>query len=382
MKQTPIYLDYAATTPVDPRVFKEMQPYFMFNDGLFGNPSAVHYFGKIAYEAVESARERMALSLHATARDIIFTSGATEANNLAIKGVAAANAHRGNHIITSQIEHSSVLATCKYLETQGYHVTYVKPQSTGLIALDDILNTITDNTILVTLAHANSEIGVIQDIQKIGSALRERHIAFHVDAAQSVGKLEINLKTLPVDLLSISAHKCYGPKGIGALYICEASSLTVTAQAHGGLHEQGYRSGTLPTPLIVGMAAAIELAITEMDEEQQRIKALRDQLYQALKTYKNILINGDMQHRLANNLNISVTNIDTVALHQMLLPYIAFSSGSACSAKKLEPSPVLKALGRSDLEAQNAVRLTLGRYITEADIKVVIKLFSRFVDYA
>ncbi len=379
MTKAPIYLDYAATTPVDPRVFKAMQPYFMFDDGLFGNPLSMHYYGKKAFAAVETAREKMALSLHATARDIIFTSGATEANNLAIKGVALANAHRGKHIITSQIEHSSVLATCQYLETQGFMVSYLKPELSGLIELESIIDAITDETILVTLAHANSEIGVIQDIDQIGAALRERNILFHVDAAQSFGKIEIDLKAIPVDLLSLSAHKCYGPKGIGALYIREASQLTLTAQAHGGAHEQGYRSGTLPTPLIVGMAMAIELAVTEMNEEQQRIKALRDQLYNALKKYKHILINGDMTHRLTNNLNISVTGIDTEALHQALLPHIAFSSGSACSSRKLEPSYVLKALGRSDFEARNGVRLTLGKFTTAEDVDSLIGLFSKLI---
>ncbi|MDD3610501.1 MAG: IscS subfamily cysteine desulfurase [Halothiobacillaceae bacterium] len=368
----PLYLDYSATTPVDERVAEKMCRY-LTRDGIFGNPaSRSHDFGWAAEKAVEEAREQIAAVVGADPREIVFTSGATESDNLAIKGAAAFYKKKGRHIVTCKTEHKAVLDTCRALEREGYELTYLDPQSNGLIDLDLLRASLREDTLLVSIMHVNNEIGVIQDIRAIGEMLRERGILFHVDAAQSVGKLPIHLEDLPVDLMSFSAHKCYGPKGIGALYVRRKPRVRIEAQMHGGGHERGMRSGTLPTHQIVGMAEAFRLAAEEMPTEVERIRGLRDRLWAGLSDMEEVYLNGDFEQRVVHNLNVSFNFVEGESL-MMSLKGIAVSSGSACTSASLEPSYVLRALGREDELAHSSIRFSIGRYTTAEDIDYVIR---------
>lgn len=368
----PLYLDYSATTPVDERVAEKMCRY-LTRDGIFGNPaSRSHDFGWAAEKAVEEGREQIAAVVGADPREIVFTSGATESNNLAIKGAAAFYKKKGRHIVTCKTEHKAVLDTCRALEREGYELTYLDPQSNGLIDLDLLRASLREDTVLVSIMHVNNEIGVIQDIRAIGEMLRERGILFHVDAAQSVGKLPIHLEDLPVDLMSFSAHKCYGPKGIGALYVRRKPRVRIEAQMHGGGHERGMRSGTLPTHQIVGMAEAFRLAAEEMPTEVERIRGLRDRLWAGLSDMEEVYLNGDFEQRVVHNLNVSFNFVEGESL-MMSLKGIAVSSGSACTSASLEPSYVLRALGREDELAHSSIRFSIGRYTTAEDIDYVIR---------
>ena len=338
----PIYLDYAATCPMDERVAKKMMEY-MTLDGVFGNPaSRSHKFGWQAEEAVDIARNQIADLICADSREIVFTSGATESDNLAIKGVAHFYQTKGKHIITCKTEHKAVLDTCRQLEREGFEVTYLDPKSDGLLDLEELKATIRPDTILVSIMHVNNEIGVIQDIKAIGDICRERKVLFHTDATQSVGKLPINLAELNVDLLSMSSHKLYGPKGIGALYVRRKPRVRLEAIIHGGGHERGMRSGTLPVHQIVGMGEAYRIAKEEMADEMARLTALRDRLYNGLKVIEETYVNGSMEHRIGSNLNISFNFVEGESL-MMALRDIAVSSGSACTSASLEPSYVLRA---------------------------------------
>ncbi|OOR99681.1 IscS subfamily cysteine desulfurase [Canicola haemoglobinophilus] len=375
----PIYLDYAATCPVDERVAKKMME-FLTIDGTFGNPaSRSHKFGWQAEEAVDVARNHIADLLGADSREIVFTSGATEANNLALKGVAHFYQTKGKHIITCKTEHKAILDTCRQLEREGFEVTYLEPKSDGLIDLDELKSVIRDDTILVSIMHVNNEIGVVQDIAKIGEICRERKVLFHTDATQSVGKLPINLSELKVDLLSMSSHKLYGPKGIGALYVCRKPRVRLEAIIHGGGHERGMRSGTLPVHQIVGMGEAYRIAKEEMATEMPRLTALRDRLYNGLKDIEETYVNGSMEHRLGSNLNISFNYVEGESL-MMALRDIAVSSGSACTSASLEPSYVLRALGLNDELAHSSIRFTMGRYTTEEEIDYTISLVKGAVE--
>ncbi|STO55497.1 cysteine desulfurase [Canicola haemoglobinophilus] len=375
----PIYLDYAATCPVDERVAKKMME-FLTIDGTFGNPaSRSHKFGWQAEEAVDVARNHIADLLGADSREIVFTSGATEANNLALKGVAHFYQTKGKHIITCKTEHKAILDTCRQLEREGFEVTYLEPKSDGLIDLDELKSVIRDDTILVSIMHVNNEIGVVQDIAKIGEICRERKVLFHTDATQSVGKLPINLSELKVDLLSMSSHKLYGPKGIGALYVCRKPRVRLEAIIHGGGHERGMRSGTLPVHQIVGMGEAYRIAKEEMATEMPRLTALRDRLYNGLKNIEETYVNGSMEHRLGSNLNISFNYVEGESL-MMALRDIAVSSGSACTSASLEPSYVLRALGLNDELAHSSIRFTMGRYTTEEEIDYTISLVKGAVE--
>ncbi|TCP90110.1 cysteine desulfurase IscS [Cricetibacter osteomyelitidis] len=374
----PIYLDYAATCPVDERVAKKMMEYLTF-DGIFGNPaSRSHKFGWQAEEAVDVARNHIADLIGADSREIVFTSGATEADNLAIKGVAHFYQTKGKHIITCKTEHKAVLDTCRQLEREGFEVTYLAPQADGLVDLEELKNTMRDDTILVSIMHVNNEIGVVQDIAAIGELCRERKIIFHVDATQSVGKLPINLEELKVDLMSMSGHKVYGPKGIGALYVRRKPRVRLEAIIHGGGHERGMRSGTLPVHQIVGMGEAYRICKEEMATEMLRLKALRDRLYNGLKEIEETHVNGSMEHRVDNNLNISFNFVEGESL-MMALRDIAVSSGSACTSASLEPSYVLRALGLNDELAHSSIRFTVGRYTTEEEIDYTIELVKKAV---
>lgn len=375
----PIYLDYAATTPVDTRVAEKMMHYLTV-DGMFGNPaSRSHSFGWDAEKAVEHAREQVAALLNCQAKDIIWTSGATESDNLAIKGVAHFYHSKGKHIITCKTEHKAVLDTCRQLEREGFEITLLEPEANGLIDLGKLAAAIRKDTILISLMHVNNEIGVITDIAAIGAMTREKGILFHVDAAQSAGKVPIDLETMQVDLMSLSAHKVYGPKGIGALYVRRKPKIRLEAQIHGGGQERGMRSGTLPTHQIVGMGEAFEIARLEMDNENQRIKLLRDKLWNGIKEIEEIYLNGDLERRIAGNLNVSFNFVEGESL-MMALNHLAVSSGSACTSATLEPSYVLRALGRSDELAHSSIRFTLGRFTTEADIDYTIPLIRTKVD--
>ncbi|MBN6709900.1 IscS subfamily cysteine desulfurase [Haemophilus haemoglobinophilus] len=375
----PIYLDYAATCPVDERVAKKMME-FLTIDGTFGNPaSRSHKFGWQAEEAVDVARNHIADLLGADSREIVFTSGATEANNLALKGVAHFYQTKGKHIITCKTEHKAILDTCRQLEREGFEVTYLEPKSDGLIDLDELKSVMRDDTILVSIMHVNNEIGVVQDIAKIGEICRERKVLFHTDATQSVGKLPINLSELKVDLLSMSSHKLYGPKGIGALYVCRKPRVRLEAIIHGGGHERGMRSGTLPVHQIVGMGEAYRIAKEEMATEMPRLTALRDRLYNGLKDIEETYVNGSMEHRLGSNLNISFNYVEGESL-MMALRDIAVSSGSACTSASLEPSYVLRALGLNDELAHSSIRFTVGRYTTEEEIDYTINLVKSAVE--
>ncbi|MFV0448129.1 MAG: IscS subfamily cysteine desulfurase [Vibrio sp.] len=369
----PIYLDYSATCPVDPRVAEKMVQY-MTMDGTFGNPaSRSHRYGWQAEEAVDTAREQIADLLNADPREIIFTSGATESDNLAIKGVAHFYQKQGKHIITCKTEHKAVLDTTRQLEREGFEVTYLDPESNGLIDLNKLEAAMRDDTILVSIMHVNNEIGVIQDITAIGELCRSRKVVFHVDAAQSAGKLPIDVQEMKVDLISISAHKVYGPKGIGALYVRRKPRIRLEAQMHGGGHERGFRSGTLPTHQIVGMGEAFRIAKQEMQQDFDHAKALRDRLLAGIKDMEAVSINGDLEQRLPNNLNVSFAFVEGESL-LMSLKDLAVSSGSACTSASLEPSYVLRALGLDDELAHSSIRFSFGRFTTEEDIDYAIEL--------
>jgi cysteine desulfurase len=371
---TPIYLDYSATTPVDPRVAEKMIPYITEH---FGNPaSRSHPFGWTAEQAVEEAREEVAKLVNADPREIVWTSGATESNNLAIKG--AANFYspsKGKHIITVQTEHKAVLDAFRELERQGYSATYLEPEPNGLIDLEKFKAAIRPDTVLASVMLVNNEIGVIQDIEAIGNICRQNNVIFHVDAAQATGKVEIDLEKLPVDLMSFSAHKTYGPKGIGALYVRRKPRIRIEAQMHGGGHERGMRSGTLATHQIVGMGEAFRIARLEMKEENERIRRLRDRLLKGLQEIDEVYVNGDMEHRVPHNLNISFNFVEGESLI-MAVKDIAVSSGSACTSASLEPSYVLRALGRSDELAHSSIRFSIGRFTTEEDVDYTINLLK------
>ena len=375
----PIYLDYASTTPVDPRVLEVMKNHLSL-EGNFGNPaSRSHSFGWKAEEAVEDARFKVASLVNCDTREIIWTSGATEADNLAIKGVAKFYKSKGNHIITSKIEHKAVLDSCRQLEREGFEVTYLDPDENGLISPDAVKNVITDRTILVSLMHINNEIGVINDIKSIGEITREKGIIFHVDAAQSTGKVKIDLVDLKVDLMSFSAHKTYGPKGIGALYVSRKPRVRLEAQIHGGGHERGMRSGTLPTHQIVGMGEAFHIAFQEMELEVERIKGLRDKFWNGLKDIEEVYLNGDLEQRAAGFLNVSFNYIEGESLI-MALKDIAVSSGSACTSASLEPSYVLRALGLKDELAHSSIRFAVGRFTTDQEIDHTLDLVRDSVE--
>ncbi|WP_024870892.1 IscS subfamily cysteine desulfurase [Tolumonas lignilytica] len=374
----PIYLDYSATCPVDPRVAEKMMQCLTI-DGNFGNPaSRSHRFGWQAEEAVDEARNHVADLIGADPREIVFTSGATESNNLAIKGAAHFYQKQGKHIITSKTEHKAVLDTCRHLESEGYEVTYLEPQSDGLFTLQQIETAMRPDTILVSIMHVNNEIGVIQDLAAIGELCRARKILFHVDAAQSAGKVAIDVDAMKIDLLSLSAHKVYGPKGIGALYVRRKPRVRLEAQMHGGGHERGMRSGTLPTHQIVGMGEAFRIAKIEMAEEAVRVKALRDRLYNGLKDIEQVFVNGSMTHRVDGNLNISFAYVEGESL-MMALKDLAVSSGSACTSASLEPSYVLRALGLNDELAHSSIRFSVGRFTTEEEIDYAIGLIRNSI---
>ncbi|MEO5342787.1 MAG: IscS subfamily cysteine desulfurase [Gammaproteobacteria bacterium SHHR-1] len=363
----PIYLDYSATTPVDPRVAEKMCSY-LTPDGRFGNPaSRSHAFGWEADDAVKQARADVAALINADPREIVWTSGATESNNLAIKGAAHFYGKKGKHIVTCKTEHKAVLDTCRQLEREGFEVSYLDPEPNGLIDLDKFRAALRDDTILVSIMQVNNEIGVIQDIEAMGEITRERKIIFHVDGAQSAGKVAVDVDRLKVDLMSFSAHKCYGPKGIGALYVRRKPRVRLEAQMHGGGHERGMRSGTLPTHQIVGMGEAFRLARDEMEADNRRILALRNRLWDGLKDIDEVYLNGDMERRITGNLNVSFAFIEGESLI-MAIKDLAVSSGSACTSASLEPSYVLRALGREDELAHSSIRFTLGRFTTEEEV--------------
>ncbi|MBV5260552.1 aminotransferase class V-fold PLP-dependent enzyme [Synechococcus moorigangaii CMS01] len=370
----PIYLDNHATTPVDPQVLEAMLPYFTEQ---FGNPaSAGHGYGWEAAAAVERAREIIASSIGAEPEEIVFTSGATEANNLAIKGVAEAYFDKGRHIITVQTEHRAVLDPCAYLETLGFEVTYLPVQANGLLDLSLLEKTLRKDTVLVSVMAANNEIGVLQPIAEIGDLCHNRGILFHCDAAQAIAKIPLNVQTQNIDLLSLTAHKIYGPKGIGALYVRRKNPrVNLAPQLHGGGQERGRRSGTLYTPQIVGFGKALELGLAQMTEENARIKNLRDRLWEQIQTIPGLLLNGDLTQRLPHNLNISLDNIDGAALLLGLRNTVALSSGSACSAGK--PSHVLTALGRSPMLCRASLRFGLGRFTTAIEIDQVARTLQQ-----
>lgn len=374
----PIYLDYSATTPVDPRVADKMRQ-FLTPDGEFGNPaSRSHSFGWHAEEAVDEARKQVAALIGADPREIVWTSGGTESDNLAIKGAAHFYQKKGKHIVTVKTEHKAVLDTCRQLEREGFEVTYLAPQADGLLDLAELEASLRDDTVLVSVMHVNNEIGVVQDIGAIGKMTRERGIILHVDAAQGAGKIPINVHEMQVDLMTLSAHKIYGPKGIGALYICRKPRVRLEAQMHGGGHERGLRSGTLPTHQIVGMGEAFRIAREEMAEESARIRALRDRLWDGLNKMEEVYLNGDLEQRVPGNLNVSFNFVEGESLI-MALKDVAVSSGSACTSASLEPSYVLRALGRNDELAHSSLRFTIGRFTTEEEIDYTISLIEQAV---
>jgi len=367
----PIYMDYSATTPVDERVAEKMCAY-LTRQGHFGNPaSRSHEFGWKAEAAVDEARAQVARLVNADPREIVWTSGATESDNLAIKGAAHFYRKQGGHIITLKTEHKAVLDSCRQLEREGYEVTYMEPEPSGLLDLAKLEAAMRNDTVLVSVMHVNNEIGVIQDIAAIGELCRDRRIIFHVDAAQSAGKVPIDLEKLKVDLMSFSAHKIYGPKGIGALYVRRKPRVRLEAQMHGGGHERGLRSGTLPTHQIVGMGEAFRIAGEEMEEENRRIRILRDRLWNGLNEMEEVYLNGDMDQRVPHNLNASFNYVEGESLI-MALKDMAVSSGSACTSSSLEPSYVLRALGRNDELAHSSIRFTIGRYTTQEEIDYII----------
>ncbi|MFO7954309.1 MAG: IscS subfamily cysteine desulfurase [Thioalkalivibrio sp.] len=369
----PIYLDYSSTTPVDERVAENMAG-CLTKDGLFGNPaSRSHSFGWKAEKAVENARGQVAQLVGADPKEIIWTSGATEADNLAIKGAAHFYQRKGKHIITVKTEHKAVLDTTRQLEREGFEVTYLGVKENGLIDMQELEDAMRDDTIVVSVMHVNNEIGVIQDIEAIGNLCRERGIVFHVDAAQSTGKVAVDLSKLPVDLMSFSAHKTYGPKGIGALFVRRKPRVRIEAQMHGGGHERGMRSGTLAPHQIVGMGEAFAIAGAEMGPELERIRMLRDRLWAGLDGMEEVYLNGDQEQRVAHNLNVSFNFVEGESLI-MALRDIAVSSGSACTSASLEPSYVLRALGRDDELAHSSIRFSIGRYTTVEEVDHTVEI--------
>lgn len=379
MVNLPIYLDYAATTPMDARVAEKMAQYLTL-DGVFGNPATrSHTFGWQADEAVTWARQQVAALVNADPKEIVWTSGATESDNLAIKGAAHFYQKKGKHIVTCKTEHKAVLDTCRQLEREGFEVTYLDPEASGLIDIEKFKAALRDDTILVSIMHVNNEIGVIQDIAAIGEVTRQRGIIFHVDAAQSAGKVDIDLQTMKVDLMSFSAHKIYGPKGMGALYVRRKPRVRLEAQMHGGGHERGMRSGTLATHQIVAMGEAFRIAKEEMAAENARILQLRNRLWNGLKDLDEVYLNGDLEHRVAGNLNVSFNFVEGESLI-MALKNLAVSSGSACTSASLEPSYVLRALGRSDELAHSSIRFTVGRFTTAEEIDYAIEAVRGSID--
>ncbi len=369
----PIYLDYSATTPVDERVAEKMAECLTI-DGVFGNPaSRSHAFGWAADERVENARKQVAELVNANPKEIVWTSGATESDNLAIKGAAHFYHKKGKHLITCKTEHKAVLDTCRQLEREGYEVTYLDPEENGLIDLAKLEAAMRDDTILVSIMHVNNEIGVIQDIEAIGELCRSRGIVYHVDAAQSAGKVPIDLEKLKVDLMSFSAHKIYGPKGVGALYVRRKPRIRIEAQMHGGGHERGMRSGTLATHQCVGMGEAFSIAREEMAAENEKLLTLRNQLWDGLKDMEEVYLNGDEEQRVAGNLNVSFNFVEGESLI-MALKDFAVSSGSACTSASLEPSYVLRAIGRDDELAHSSIRFTIGRYTTAEEIEYTVNV--------
>ena len=375
----PIYMDYSATTPVDPRVAEKMCA-CLTPDGTFGNPaSRSHSFGWEADTLVSEARANVATLINADPKEIVWTSGATESDNLAIKGAAHFYHKKGKHIVTCKTEHKAVLDTCRQLEREGFEVTYLDPEPSGLIDLDKFQAALREDTILVSIMHVNNEIGVIQDIESMGEITRERKIVFHVDAAQSAGKVPIDLQRLKVDLMSFSAHKIYGPKGIGALYVRRKPRVRLEAQMHGGGHERGMRSGTLATHQIVGMGEAFRTAREEMAAENERVRALRQRLWDGLKDMEQVFLNGDEEQRVAGNLNVSFAFVEGESLI-MALKDLAISSGSACTSASLEPSYVLRALGREDELAHSSLRFTLGRFSTGDEVDYAVSKIGEQVE--
>lgn len=375
--QLPIYLDYSSTTPIDQRVVDQMIPFLREE---FGNPaSRSHAFGWRAEEAVENARRQVAALVNADAKEIVWTSGATESINLALKGAAHFYKERGRHIITAKTEHKATLDTCRELEREGFEVTYLEVQDDGLIDFQIFEQAVRKDTILVSVMFVNNEIGVIQDIPRLGEFCRERGIILHVDSAQATGKVVINLAELKVDLMSFSAHKTYGPKGMGALFVRRKPRVRLEPLIHGGGHERGMRSGTLPTHQIVGMGAAFELARMEMAVENDRIRMLRDRLWAGLSTIDAVYLNGDLERRVPHNLNVSFNYVEGESL-LMAIKDIAVSSGSACTSASLEPSYVLRALGRSDELAHSSIRFSIGRFTTEADVDFAVELLKEKVE--
>ena len=376
--QSTIYLDYASTTPVDPRVASKMME-FLTPEGEFGNPaSRSHRFGWKADEAVEEARSHVANLVNCDPREIVWTSGATEADNLAIKGVARFYKSKGNHIVTSKIEHKAVLDPCRQLEREGFEVTYLDPDDKGVISSNAVQSAIKDNTVLVSIMHINNELGTVNNIEKIGEVVRDRGIFFHVDAAQSTGKVEIDLEKIPVDLMSFSAHKTYGPKGIGALYVRRKPRVRLEALIHGGGHERGMRSGTLATHQIVGMGEAFRLANNEMQDDLVKITKFHEKFLQKVREIDHVYINGDLDNKVPNILNISFNFVEGESLI-MGLKDIAVSSGSACTSASLEPSYVLRALGRKDELAHSSIRFSFGRFTSEDDVEDTLNILGNVV---
>lgn len=376
----PVYLDYAATTPVDPAVAANMNEY-LTAEGGFGNPaSRQHAQGRVAAQAVERARQQVADALHADPAEIIWTSGATESNNLAIKGVTDAYAGKGSHLITLKTEHKSVVDCYRQLEQRGWRVTWLVPDETGRIDSQSVEDALTDDTVLVSVMAVNNETGVVQDIAAIGQLTRARGVLLHVDAAQALGKIPLNVNIMQADLVSVSAHKCYGPKGIGALYVCRRPRARLNAQMHGGGHERGLRSGTLPTHQIVGLGKACELALENLHSEPGRIAALRDRLWQGLQSMPEVYRNGSDAYCAAHVLNVSFGGVDGEALHAGLSQQLAVSSGSACSAASQESSYVLRALGREDELAYASIRFSLGRWTSEGDIDSAVAAVAAQVE--
>ncbi len=370
----PIYLDYSATTPVDPRVAEKMIPYITED---FGNPaSRSHAYGWSAEKAVENARREVAMLVNADPREIVWTSGATESNNLAIKGAGNFYSTKGKHIITSATEHKAVIDAVREMERLGFEATYLEPEPNGLINIEKFKAAIRPDTVLTSIMLVNNEIGVVQDIESIGNICRENNIIFHVDAAQATGKVKIDLATLPVDLMSFSAHKTYGPKGIGALYVRRKPRIRIEAQMHGGGHERGMRSGTLATHQIVGMGEAFRIAREEMDEENKRIRDLHQRLVKGLTEIEETYVNGDLTSRVPHNINVSFNFVEGESLI-MAIKDIAVSSGSACTSASLEPSYVLRALGRSDELAHSSIRFSIGRFTKESDVDFTIDLIKQ-----
>lgn len=371
--KTPVYLDYAATTPVDKRVAEKMIPYLT---ETFGNPASnSHAFGWEAEEAVEKARADIAALINADPKEIVFTSGATESDNLAIKGAANFYKTKGKHLITVKTEHKAVLDTMRELERQGFEVTYLGVQENGLIDLEELKAAIRDDTILISVMWVNNEIGVVQDIPAIGEICRERKIIFHVDAAQACGKVPVNVEAAKIDLLSMSGHKVYGPKGIGALYVRRKPRVRLEAQMHGGGHERGFRSGTLPTHQIVGMGEAFRIAKEELEQDMAHYRKLRDIFLKGIEGIEEVYINGDLEHRAPNNLNVSFNFVEGESLI-MAVKELAVSSGSACTSASLEPSYVLRALGRNDELAHSSLRITFGRMTTEEEVQFAAELIK------